>query len=76
MENGFPAKYNLFPTIDRITDVAKRLGKFLSPQTSVIYLSEHIRHEASDGEAIEPQSFQPVLDGWDSLGNYIDPAEY
>jgi hypothetical protein len=45
MENGFPNKYNLFPTIDRITDVATRLGRFLSPQTTELYLSSHIKEQ-------------------------------
>lgn len=51
---GFPEKYTLFPTLDRVTEVAKRLGRFLAPQTTVIYLSEHI-NEPSDGEAMQPQ---------------------
>jgi hypothetical protein len=76
-------KYEILPApIERIIDVATRLGRFLSPQTTELYLSEHIKHEPTDGEAMTGAeamltrfSNQPVLDGWDDLG-WTDMGEY
>jgi hypothetical protein len=80
-------KYEILPApIERIIDVANRLGRFLSPQTTELYLSEHIKHEPTDGEAmtgaeamldrLSPSFNQPVLDGWDDMGTYVDETQY
>jgi hypothetical protein len=54
-------KYEILPApIERILDAASRLGKFLSPQTTELHLSEHIK-EPLDGEAMQPQL--PFEDG-------------
>lgn len=76
--------YEILPApIERAIEIAQRLGRFLSPQTTVLYLSEHIKHEPTDGEAITGAeamltrfSNQPSLFGWDSEGTYIDKSEY
>jgi hypothetical protein len=61
MEKGYPEKYEIFPTLDRLKDVGQRIGRFLLPQKTEVCLSEHIKHEPTDGEAIQPQL--PFEDG-------------
>ena len=78
MEKGFPDKYQILPApIERILDVATRLGRFLSPQVSVLYLSEHIK-EPTDGEAYQPELPFPQSETWlkyDSEGSYFSPED-
>ena len=55
MEKGFPDKYQILPApIERIIDIATRLGRFLSPQTTQLFLSEHYTPEPTDSELNSP----------------------
>lgn len=52
--DAFPEHYEILPKpIERVIEVAKRLGKFLAPQTTELCLSEHHRQA--------PDSVQPEL---------------
>lgn len=76
MENA-PEKYQILPApIEKVINVAQAVGRFLRPQTSVVYLSEHYTPGPTDGEAMEPEFYQPVIEGWDDMGTYIDETRY
>lgn len=59
MNEGFPKQYDILPApVERVIEVAQRLGRFLFTTPEVHpYMSEHFRPayppEPTDGEAIE-----------------------
>lgn len=62
MKEAFPEQYQILPApVERGLEVIQRLGRFLAPQHTELCLSEHIRHEPTDGEPIE-QYVQGRLD--------------
>lgn len=57
--NGYPEKYQILPApLERVINVAQRLGKFLGPQQAELCLSEHHREPV---ESVQPQlPFTPM----------------
>ncbi len=77
----FP-EFHLFPRMERIFSVAKRLGGHMLPSTTELCLSEHHRGaEEMLADLQEQLPFEPhaVSEGWlkyDESGNYIDPLDF
>lgn len=88
MGNSIFPEMNL-GVVKSITETAQKIGHFLNPLRGAEgYPSEYPKHpergaaamlgclppsinEPTDGEA-----YQPVIEGWDSLGTYIVKSEY